>query len=50
MYISLIADAIAQEEMVLNSLIIHHLVMIACISYEIIFATYLPKLVHIAPL
>ena len=44
----LISIDIAQKGMVLNSLIIHHLIMITCISYEIIFAMSLPKLIDIA--
>ena len=36
--------------MVLNSLTIHHLVMITCISYETIFNISLQKLINIAPL
>ena len=36
--------------MFLNSLIIHHLIMITCISYEIMFNISLPKLINIAPL
>ena len=36
--------------MILSSLIIHHLVMITYISYEIVFTISLPKLIDIAPL
>ena len=32
------------------SLIIHHLVMITYISYDIVFTISLPKLIDIAPL
>ena len=45
----LISHDIAQKEMVLNSSIIHHLIIITCISYEIIFTKSLPKLINIAP-
>ena len=41
---------ITQQEMVLNSLINHHMIMITCISYEIIFTISLSKLINIAPL
>ena len=34
----LVSNAIAQKEMVFNSLIIHHLIMTTCISYEMMFA------------
>ena len=44
----LISDDIEKKEMVLNSLIIHHLIMMTCISYEIILTTSLPKLINIA--
>ena len=37
-----------RKEMVLNCLIIHHLIMITCISHEIIFTISLPKLINIA--
>ena len=46
----LISHDITQKEMVLNSLIIHHLIVITCISYEITFTISLPKLINIAPL
>ena len=36
-------------KIVFNGLVIHHLIKITCISYEIIFATSLPKFVDIAP-
>ena len=52
MYISVI-DSIyfAHKDMVFGSLAIHQLIMITCISYEIIFTTIsLPKLINIAPL
>ena len=39
---------IAHKEMVFNGLVIHHLIMISCISYEIMFTA--PKLINIAPL
>ena len=45
----LIFKDIAQNEIVLNSLILHHLIMITCISSEIMFTICLPKLVNIAP-
>ena len=32
-----------------NVLAIYHLIMITCISYEIMFTIYLPKLINIAP-
>ena len=44
----LISNDIAQKEMVLNSWIIHHLIMITCTSYEIIFIISLPNLINIA--
>ena len=50
MYIPVIFNAIVQKEKVLNSLIIHHMVMATCISYEIISTISLPKLVNIDPL
>ena len=51
MYIFLlISHGIAQKEMALSSLIIHHLIIITCISYKIIFAKSLPKLINITPL
>ena len=46
----LISNDIAQNETVFNGLIIHHLIMIICISYEITFTIYLPKFINIAPL
>ena len=50
MCIFFISHDIAQKEMVINSSIIHHLIMITCISYEIIFTISLPKLINIAAL
>ena len=44
----LISSDIAQNEMVLSSLIIHHLIIITCISHEIMFTISLPKLINIA--
>ena len=46
----LISNDIVYEECVFNGLVIHHLITITCISYEIIFTIYLPKLINIAPL
>ena len=46
----LISDDIAQKEMVSNGVIIHHLSVITCISYEMILTISQPKLVNIAPL
>ena len=46
MYVSVIDF---QWYCVFNSLVIRHLIMITCISYEIIFTIYLPKLINIAP-
>ena len=37
----LILNGIAHKEMVFNGWVIHHLIMISCISYEIIFTIYL---------
>ena len=49
----LIVNDIAQKEMVLNGSIIHYLIMITCISYEIIFTIYLYQnwliLLHFKP-
>ena len=45
----LISNDIAQIETVFNSLIIHHLILITCISYEMMFTISLPKLINIAP-
>ena len=45
-----ISNDIAQKEIVLNSLLIQHLIMITRISYEIIFTIALPKLIYIARL
>ena len=45
-----ISNDIVHKEMVCNGLVIHHLIMITCISYEIIFTISLPKLTNIAPL
>ena len=51
MYISMIDfQWYCTKGMVFNSLIIHHLIMITCISYEIVFTISLPKLINIAPL
>ena len=36
--------------MVLNSLIIHRLIIITCISYEIVVTKSLPKLINTVPL
>ena len=44
----LISNDAAQKEMVLNSLIIHHLIMNTYISYKIIFTISLPKLINVA--
>ena len=49
MYISVI-DSIYFAHMVFSSLAIHHLIMITCISYEIILTISLPKYINIAPL
>ena len=46
----LISNDIAQKEMVFNGLVIHHLIMITCISYEFIFTISLPQLINRAPL
>ena len=46
----LISNDIAHKEMVFKSLVIHHLIMITCISFEIVFTVSLPKLINIAPL
>ena len=46
----LISNDIAQKLMVLKSLIIHHFIVITCISYAIISTISLPKLINIAPL
>ena len=45
----LISNDIAQKEMVLDRLISHNLIMMTCISYEIIFTISLPKWIDIAP-
>ena len=45
----LISNDIAHKDMDINGLIIRHLMMIACISYEIISTISLPKLINIAP-
>ena len=39
-----------QKQRVFISLIIHHLIMITCISYGNIFAIIVPKCIDIAPL
>ena len=44
----LISSDIAQNKMGLNSLIIHHLIIITCIGHEIRFTISLPKLINIA--
>ena len=46
----LISNDIAQKDMVSNGLIIHHLIMITCIGYGIIYTISLPKFSNIAPL
>ena len=46
----LISIYIAYKDMGFNGLVIHHLIMITRISYEIIFTISLPKLINIAPL
>ena len=46
----IISNDIAQKEMVFNGLVIHHFIVIACISYEIIFTISLPRLINIAPI
>ena len=46
----LISNDIAQNEMVYSSLIIHHMIMITCISYAIMFTISVPILITIAPL
>ena len=46
----LISNDIAQKEMVLSSSVIQPLIIITCISYEIVFTISLPKLINIAPL
>ena len=46
----MIPNDMVQIEMVLNRFIIHHLITITCISYEIIFTISLPKFINIAPL
>ena len=40
----LITNDVEHKGMVLNGLVIHHLIMITCINYEIIFTIALPKL------
>ena len=49
-FLRLISHDITQKEMVLNSLIIHDLIIITFISYENIFTISLPKLINIVPL
>ena len=44
----LISSDIVQNKMVLNILIIHHLIIITCISHEIMFTISLPKLINTA--
>ena len=44
----LVSNDIAQKEMVWNSLIIYHFIMITHTSYEITFTVSLPKLINIA--
>ena len=39
----------SQDQRVFSSLIIEHLIMITCISYENIFAISVPKYINIAP-
>ena len=46
----LISNDITQNVMVLNSLILHHLIVITFISYKIILTISLPTLINIAPL
>ena len=46
----LISNDFALKDIVSNGLIIYHLIIITCISYEIIFTKSLPQLVNIAPL
>ena len=55
MYINfhwLFSNDVAQKEIILNGLISHHLIMITCISYEIILTISLAKstiLIHFKP-
>ena len=46
----LFSNDIAHKEIVFSGLVIRHLIMITCISYEITFTISLPKLINIAPL
>ena len=46
----LISSELVQKERVFFCLIIHHLIMITCISYGNIFAILVPKCINIAPL
>ena len=46
----LISNDTACKERVFNGLVIHHLIMITCISYEIIFTISPSKLINIASL
>ena len=48
MYISLIDSHDIAQKVVLNSLFIHHFIIITCIKYEVIFTISLPKLINIA--
>ena len=50
MYIFFISYDIAQKEMVLNSPVIHHLIMITCISYGNTLAILVPKCINTTPL
>ena len=46
----LISSELVQKQRVFNNMIIHHLIMITCISYGNIFAILVPKCIDIAPL
>ena len=46
----LIFNDIAQKEMFLNNLVIHHFIMLTIVSYEITFTLSVPKSINIAPL
>ena len=45
-----ISSELLQKQRVFNGLIIHHLIMITCISYGNISAIFVPKCINIAPL
>ena len=46
----LISSELVQKERVFNILIIHHLIIVTCISYGNIFGIFVPKCINIAPL